>query len=320
MLLAGLGGALGIAGTRGWTQSAPRRPTIVFLANSDASGYREAFEAGLRDRGWIPGQNVGFVHRTRSRSAEEMLAQASALMRLSPDVIVAGSNAQVAAFRKLTTTVPIVVAAARDPVGAGFTTSLARPSSNVTGLNGVVGTSIGSKRLELLKEIAPGVTRIAILREAQASSPALLDDLRTSARALGLDTEVVELDTLDDVDRALANVLARRCDAIVLEGAGNVVRSAPRVAEFAIRHRMPSLYAVRETTEAGLLFSYGLNLLENYRYTAHFVDRILRGARPADLPIEQPVKFELVINAKTAKAIGLAIPKSVLLRADEVIE
>lgn len=282
--------------------------------------YRQAFEASMRELGYEPGVNLQVSVRTASRSLEELQQQARQLVELSPDVVVASSNAAISALLRVTTTIPIVMAAARDPVGAGLVASLARPGANVTGLNAIAGIHLGNKRLAITREILPAVSRIAILYEPSGSSKSLLVQLRDAATALGIALVVFRVSSLDDLDRAFGAIARERCDALALEGASLLVANAPRIADFAIRNRMLSSYGLRETTEAGLLFSYGLSLIDNFRRTAPYVDKILRGARPGDLPVEQASKFELVINLKTARAIGVTIPQSVLLRADELID
>ena len=237
------------------------------------------------------------------------------------DVIVTSTDVATAAVRRQTRTIPIVMALSTDPVGTGFVASLARPGGNVTGLSNIT-AELGGKRLELLKEAIPGLSRVAFLWNPDVRG-AVLDYKETEARARSLRLELtsLEVSTAEDLDRAFATLTSGRQQAFIV-AAANIVMFARRAAitRFAQSNRVASMYAAREYVDAGGLMSYGANVSAMFRRSALYVDKILKGAKPGDLPVEQPTKFELVINLKTAKALGLTIPPSLLLRADQVIE
>jgi putative ABC transport system substrate-binding protein len=245
------------------------------------------------------------------------------LVRLKVDIIVAaGGRTMIQAAMNATKTIPIVMTgAASDPVEAGFVESLARPGANVTGLTNL-GTELGSKRLELLKEAVPKIARVAVLYDP--ANPSNVIDVKevlpVAARALGLTIQPWEVRTADDFERVFAAMGKQRPDGLYLIGGNLMNVHQKRVVGFALKNRLPSMYNRREAVDAGGLMSYGADLADSYRRVAYFVDRILKGAKPADLPVEQPTKFELVINLKTAKQIGLTIPQSVLYRADKVLK
>jgi putative ABC transport system substrate-binding protein len=234
-------------------------------------------------------------------------------------VLVAASTTSAHAARKATGTLPNVIVSA-DPVGHGLVASLARPGGNVTGVSDFHPGMV-TKRLELLKEIAPKISRVAVLMNpANVSHPREVKDLQAAAPALGVTLLVLEVRRPDDIDRVLATIGKERPGGLLLLGDPVISTSQRRIAELAVKSRLPAIYTVREWTEAGGLMSYGTRFADLYRRAATFVDKILKGARPADLPIEQPTTFELVINRRTARALGLTVPPSLLLRADQVIE
>jgi ABC-type uncharacterized transport system substrate-binding protein len=243
------------------------------------------------------------------------------LVRLNVDVIVAGATTAVHAARNATATIPIVMTNHSDPVGSGLVASLARPSGNVTGRS-VIQTDLSGKRVELLKQTISRLTRVAVLwNPASPVHPTMLDETATAAQALGLQVQRAPARGLEDYDSAFRAIAKERAEAlIVLAGDLPFFFHRARINELASRHRLPTMYGTREQVESGGLMSYGPDLSETYRGAATYVHRILVGANPGDLPIEQPTKFELVINLKTAKALGLTIPQSVLSRADEVIQ
>ena len=210
--------------------------------------------------------------------------------------------------------------AGQDPVGNGFVQSLARPGGNVTGLDSIAGQGLRAKRLSMLKEIDPTLSRVAVLREVGASSERLSTELREAAHALGLVLEIVAFRNADGLEDALATIAEQRGRALVIDGGPLVQANMNRIAAFAIQHRMLATYSGRQYAADGLLFTYGLAIPDNYRRAAFFVDRILKGARPSELPVEQPLRFELILNQKTAKAIGVSFPRSFVARADEIIE
>jgi putative ABC transport system substrate-binding protein len=299
-----------------------RRPRIGYLAARSVDfeqAWLDAFRQGLRELGYVEGETVLLEVRHAAGRMERLPALAAELARLPVDVLVAASSTSAHAARKATGTIPIVIVSA-DPVGHGLVASLARPGGNVTGVSDFHPGMV-TKRLELLKEIAPAVSRVAVLvNPANVSHSREVKDLQAAAPALGMTLLVLEVRRPGDVDGVFATMGKQRFGALLLLGDPVISTPQRRIAEFAIRNRLPGIYTIREWTEAGGLMSYGTSFAHLYRRAAAFVDRILKGARPADLPIEQPTTFELVINRRTAKALGLTVPSSLLLRADQVIE
>jgi putative ABC transport system substrate-binding protein len=252
---------------------------------------------------------------------ERLAALAADLIRLGVDVIVTGSNANALAAMKATTTIPIVMTNGVDPVGIGLVASLARPGGNVTGLTSDTGNEIWGKRLELLKETLPNLSRVGILRNPDAmSARARMTSTEEAARALGLRLVPVEARGTDALEQAFAIMMSEQIQAFVLLADAVLFNYRSQIAEMALRNRLPAISDIREFAEAGFLLAYGIDLRDLYRRSATFVDKIFKGAKPADLPVQQPTKLELVINLKTAKALGLEIPPSLLTRADKVIE
>jgi putative ABC transport system substrate-binding protein len=281
----------------------------------------EALESGLRDLGYVEGRNVNFEHRFADGRLERLPDLAAEMVRIKLDVIVA-SNPQIVAVKQATTTIPIVMVAVPDPVGRGLTASLARPGGNITGLSSTATTEHWGKRLELLREISPGMLRVAALWAP--SVPGRATDLQRTeeaARQLKVTLLPVPVRDADDIENAFTVMIKARAEALMLVGADSFTLNSRRViTALAARHRLPAIYPLREFVEAGGLMSYDASLRDQFRRAATYVDKILKGAAPADLPVEQPTKFELVINLKTAKAMGLTIPPAVLARADEVIQ
>jgi putative ABC transport system substrate-binding protein len=289
--------------------------TPVVLASSI-----EAFRQALRGLGHVEGTFVLEVRYGDGRF-ERLPELARELVGLKMDVILATSDVVIAAIKRETQTIPIVMVFSTDPMGTGFVASLARPGGNVTGLSNI-SSELSRKRLELLREAVPGLSRVAALWNPDVRG-ALLDYKETegAARLLRLELQSVEVSRAEDLDRAFSAVTKQRAQALVLPGANPVgFINRGKIATFAQRNRLPSMYPTREYVEAGGLMSYGPSLPDLFRRAATYVDKILKGAKPADLPVEQPTKFELVINLKTAKALGLTIPPSLLQRADQVIE
>jgi putative ABC transport system substrate-binding protein len=278
-----------------------------------------AFVQRLRELGWIEGRNVAIEYRWADGRTERLAEFAAEFVRLKVDVIVTSGTPPVIAAKQATSVIPIVFAAVGDPVGTGLVTSLARPGGNVTGLS-IQAIDLAGKRLELLHEVVPGLRRLAIMANAGAP-PALLEmaEVQTTTRVLGLEVVVSEIRRPEDIAPAF-EAFKGRAEALYVCNDPLVTTNRIRINTLALGMELPTMYNVREFVEAGGLMSYGPNFLDLYRRAADFADKILRGARPADIPVEQPTKFELAINLKTAKALGLEVPPTLLARADEVIE
>ena len=279
-----------------------------------------AFRQRLRELGYVDGQNIAFEVRSAEGRAERLPDLAADLVRLKVDVIVAGGTPAPLAAKRATTAIPIVMASAGDPVGSGLVASLARPGGNVTGLSLLV-PELGGKRLQLLKEVVPGVSRVAVLWNAANPYPVLVwRQTEAAARALGVHLQSLDVRGPDDLEGAFAAATRGRAGALITVEDPLTFGQRKRIVDFAARARLPAMYGFREFVDAGGLMSYAASLADLSRRAATYVDKILKGAKPADLPVEQPTKFELVINLKTAKALGLTIPPSVLIRADQVIQ
>ena len=299
---------------------------LGYLSSQEPARESTRFEAirlALRERGYIEGQNIAIESRYAEGKRDRYSELAAELVHLKVDIIVVvGGAMTVRAARNATKTIPIVMTGAgRDPVEAGLVESLARPGGNVTGFTNLA-TELGGKRLELFKEAVPKVARVAVLYEP--ASPAglreLKDVLPVAARALGLTLRTWEVRGVDGFDEVFAAMGKQRPDGLYVPEGSLMRANGKRIADFALKSRLPSVYGNRAPVEAGGLMSYGADIAESYQRVAYFVDRILKGAKPADLPVEQPMKFELVFNLKTAKQIGLTIPQSLLYRADKVIK
>ncbi len=281
----------------------------------------EAFRQGLRELGYVEGKTVVLEIRYGEARAERFPELARELVGLKVDVIVTATDVAIAAVKRETQTIPIVMVNSSDPVGTGFVASLARPGGNVTGLSNI-SPELSGKRLELLREVVPGLSRVAFIWNPDVRG-AVLDYKETegAAGSLGLQLQSVEVSRAEDFDRAFSAVTKERAQAFIMPAANPVAFSnRGQIASFAQRNRLPSMYGQNEYVDAGGLMSYGPSTPDNHRRAATYVDKILKGRKPADLPVERPTKFELVINLKTAKQIGLTIPQSVLYRADKVIK
>jgi putative tryptophan/tyrosine transport system substrate-binding protein len=275
----------------------------------------------LRELGWVYGQNLVTEPRGAGGQLARFPALAEELVRARVDVIVTtGGNPAALAAKQATSTIPVVMALSADPVGAGLVPHLARPGGNITGMSGSAGPEIYTKRLELLKETAPGVSRVGVMSRAGGQRQPWHGLLHTAAGTLNVALVTVGVASPGDFPAAFATLERERVDALLVSDATLNFHHHRRIVDFASKERLPAVYAFREAVEAGGLMGLGIDILDMYRRAAGYVDRILRGAKPGDLPIEQPTKFELVINLKTAKALGLTIPPSVLARADEVIQ
>jgi len=280
-----------------------------------------AFVQGLRALGYVEGQNLILERRSAEGRFERFGDIVAELLRLKTDVIVAPGDLIPRAAKAITTTVPIVMVTAEDPVGAGLVQSLARPGGNVTGLMLVVGPEIEGKRLEIFREALPGVSRVAYLGSKQEKDweGPWGQSVRTAAQALGLTLVLAEFPSRQYAD-AFRQVTRARAEAVFVSPSLLAFADRALVVDLATRARVPTMFAYRQQVELGGLMSYGVNVVDNFHRAASFVDRILKGTKPADLPVERPTKFELVINLKTAKALGLTSPQTVLLRADQVIQ
>jgi putative ABC transport system substrate-binding protein len=288
-------------------QPATKLPRIGVLhpGTPAAASYNvEAFSQGLRERGYVEGQNI-IVERRFGEARPERIAEVAAdLVRLKVDVIVTSTDGAIAALRQQTRTIPIVMANSTDPVGTGFVASLARPGGNVTGLTNI-SPELSAKRLELLREAVPGLSRLAIMWNPDIRG-AVLDykETESAARSLRLQLQSVEVSRAEDIDRASSALTTERAEALLVVGSAFTYANRDRIASVAQKNRLPSVFGLREFTDAGGLMAYGPNLAEQWRRAATYVDKILKGAKPGDLPIEQPTKFELVINVKTPRRWG----------------
>ncbi len=297
---------------------------IGYLAPGSATVSQlpvEAFREGLRELGLVEGQNIVIDYRFAEGRFDRLPELAAELVRLRVDVIMAGPTPPAMAAKKATGTIPIVMAGVGDPVELGLIASLARPGANVTGLSFSVGMDIFGKGLELLREAVPKFRRVAILSNPGNPSHALaITNVKGAAGSFGVQLQLLEAREPNQFDGAFAAMAKERVDALLVVADGMFILHRARLADLAAKNRVPSMHGVRENVEAGGLMSYGPSTVAAWRRAAFFVDRILKGAKPADLPVEQPTKFELVINLKTAKALGLTVPATLLARADEVIE
>ena len=327
------GGVVFLATARTAVAQPPgRRPRIGFLSlaapigsptNPIGAGLNAAFVEGLRDLGYVEGRTLAIEWRYAEFKPERLPALAADLVRLGVDVIVVGGPAGIQAARDATREIPVVmVASSSDPVGEGLVASLARPGGNVTGLSAAVSADLFAKMLALLKEAVGRLARVAIHWDFEAAvfRQTYEGPLQQAAQALGFTLEIVPVRTPADLDQAFAAMRRQGVDGVALAMGGITFAQRVRVAQLAHAQRLPTVGLFRSLPEAGGLMSYGPDLRDVYRRAAGYVDRILKGARPADLPVEQPTRFELVVNLMTAKALGLAIPSAVLGRADEVIE
>jgi putative ABC transport system substrate-binding protein len=306
-------------------QQPKKVPRIGYLSSSDPvteSTRSETIRLALRERGYIDGQNIAIEYRYSDGKQDQQPELAGELVRLKVDIIVvAGGDTVIRSAQNATKTIPIVLTGSgSDPVKAGFVDSLARPGGNITGVTNL-SRELGGKRLELLKEAVPKVARVAVLYDPAipGTTREVKEDLPAAARALGLTVRSWEVRAADDFDRVFAALSKERPDGLYAPGGGRPANEKG-IPGFALKSRLPSVYGIRAAVDAGGLMYYGADQADSYRRVAYYVDRILKGAKPADLPVEQPTKFELVINLKTAKQIGLTIPQSLLYRADKVIK
>ena len=323
-LLTSLAGAIAQPRAAG-AQPAGKVPRIGWLGDDPAvtPHFREAFRQGLRDLGYVEDRDFRMEYRFAEGKTERFSAVAAELSALNPDVIVAVNTLAALAAKQVTKTIPIVFAASGDPIADELVTSLARPGGNVTGLSSLSPELVG-KGLELLKQAAPAVSRVAVLWQPggrdEPTQRERLQRVEVAARGLDVRLQVVEARRPADLDRAFSEIGRVRVGALDVLGSVVFFNARGRLVELVAKSRLPAMYFAREFVDAGGLMAYASNYRDQYRRAAIYVDKILKGARPADLPVEQPTKFELVINLKTAKALGLTIPPSLLARADQVID
>jgi putative tryptophan/tyrosine transport system substrate-binding protein len=298
----------------------PRIGLLSPFAASDTALWDQAFLQGLRNLGWVDGKSIIVERRYAEGRSDRLPTLVAELIRLKVDVIVTSVSNDSLAAKNATKDIPIVMAAAGDPVAIGIVESLSRPGGNITGLSQMTPDLTG-KRLELLREIAPNVASVAVLFNPDDPISRLsLNEIQPSARKLAVAVRALEVRNPADLDKALHDAAGARVDALAIMPNPVFVTNLKQIAEFALQNRLPSMFHLREFADEGGLLSYGVDRADLYRRAATFVDKILKGAKPADLPIEQPTKFDLAINLKTAKALGLTVPSSLLVTADEVIE
>jgi len=299
-------------------QPPERSARIGLLAPASRSEDVEGFLAGMRDLGYIEGRNLVLEYRAAEGKVERLDDLLAELIRLKVDVIVTGGTPAALAAKRARTTIPVVIGAMGDPVESGVVASLARPGGNITGLSLVTSEGFAGKYLELLREAVPKASRVAILGRPSANSP--VQAVERAARSFDIRLQLVEVDQPDRLEGAFAAMAAQQAAALIVTPSPFNLAHRDRIVSLAAKHRLPAMYGLTAFVEAGGLMAYGASLRELYRRAATYVDKILKGAKPAELPVEQATKFELVINLNTARALGLAIPPALRLRADRVIE
>ncbi len=299
----------------------PRIGYLEFGTAAPGAPLLEAFRQGLRDLGWVEGQNIAIEIRYAEGKRDQLPELAAELVRRKVDLIFASTTPAALAAKHATTTIPIVIGFVADPVGSGVVASLARPGGNITGWTHVAGLEIGGKRLELIKATVPGVTRIgALWNPANPIHAPIVKNLEAAAQALKVQLHPVPVQDPNELESAFGMLARKRAEALTVISDGMFLAQRDRIIALAAQSRLPAMYGDTDLVEAGGLMAYSVNLPEMFRRGASYVDRILKGARPADLPVEQPTRFYFVINLRTAKALGLTIPQSLLLRADQVIQ
>ena len=303
-------------------QQAKKVPRVGFLWDSPAvfPDAIEAFRQGLRDLGYVEGRTIAIEYRWAEGKPERMRELAEELVRLKVDVIMAPSSIYTGAAKQATSTIPIIFMSHADPIGSGHVASLARPGGNITGLS-IMMTETNVKSLELLKEAVPGLARVAVIWDpATPSHGPGLKAVEVAGPSLGLRVQTVPVRSATEFDSAFSAIIRERAGAVLVLSTPIFIAGASRLAELALTHKLPSMFGPRHHVEAGGLMSYSPDRLDNWRRAATYVDKILKGTKPADLPVQQPTRFEFVINLKTAKQIGLTIPPNLLARADTVIK
>ena len=303
-------------------QQPPKAPRIgVIGERAPTDPFITAFRQGLRELGYTEGQNIVIEYRFTHGVLDRVPKIAAELIRLKVDVLVVGGTVSAQSVKAVTSTVPIVFTTAGDPVGSGLVASLAHPGGNVTGTSSILNPELSGKQLELLKAAVPHVSRVAVLyNPVNPIAGHLLNGAREAARSLAMELQVFEARQRNELASAFAALMAWRPGGLLVVSDPVFGNELAQLANLAVKNRLPALYARREFTEAGGLLAYGPSYSDNYRRAATYVDKILKGAKPGDLPVEEPTKLEFVINLKTARALGLTIPPSLLGRADEVIQ
>jgi putative tryptophan/tyrosine transport system substrate-binding protein len=292
----------------------PLRPAVL-----ESSRYG-AFAQGMRKLGYVEGDNLAIMYRFAEGKAERLSNLVAELLELKPDVLVVAGTPAVRAAQEATTSIPIVMATTNDPIGSGFVEGLARPGGNITGLSNL-STDLSPKLMEMLRSIAPKLSRVAILVNPTNQSHApVVASLRAAAQGVNLEIGTVEAATPQEIESAFSSMNQQSAGAIIVAADAFFIQQGPQIADLARKHRMPSMFSFREQVDAGGLMSYGQHLADNFRRAATYVNKIFKGAKPADLPVEQSTKLELVINLRTARALGLTIPPELLVLATEVIE
>ena len=285
-----------------------------------SSQNADAFLRGMRELGYVEGTNLVIEWRFADGKLERLPALAAELVQLKVDVIVAVASPAIGAAQKETTTIPIVMAITGDPVGSGFVKTLARPGGNITGLSNMGGDT-GAKLLELLLTVVPKASRVAVLLTPTSTTyRTILENVQAAAQKVGVKTLVAEASSSQEIDNAFSMMVREKADAVIVGSSSFFNQQRRQIAELALGYRIPSMFALRTNVEAGGLISYGQNIADDFRRSATYVDKIFKGANPGEMPVEQSTRFQLVVNLKTAKALGVTIPQTILLRADEVIE
>jgi putative tryptophan/tyrosine transport system substrate-binding protein len=304
-------------------QQPTKVPRIGYLSNADPatdSARAEGLRVALREFGYIEGQNIAIEYRSAEEKFDRLPELAAELVRLKVDVIVASSNAAIIALKQATQSIPIVMTIVGDPVGAGFVASLARPGGNITGLSNIA-EQLSGKRLELLKEIKPKITRVAVFRNPTLPTHAVLwKETQDAATAFGVKLLPLDIRGSDEIDNVFGAMVRERAEAFIVLPEPITLSKRQQIVDLAAKNRLPGMYPFGDFTDAGGLIYYGPSRIDLWKRATTYVDKILKGSKPADLPVEQPTKFEFIINLKAAKQIGLTIPPNVLARADKVIK
>ena len=324
VFLGAVAGALLIPPLAAEAQEARKLPRIGYLIQNSAEvGRRQlaAFREGLRERGWVEGRNILIEVRFAEGNVDQLPKLVAELIDLKADIIVTGSSAATWAAKNATQSIPIVMAASVNATGEGLVTSLAHPGGNITGMTFLAGPEIAGKQLQLLKEVAPAASRMAVLTNpTNRAHAAFAGEVKVAARSFGAQVQVLEAPNPDQLDSAFAAMTKERATALLVLTDAMFLGQQKQIANLAARSKVPALYSQKEFVEVGGLISYGPSLHDMFRHAATHVDKILRGAKPGDLPVEQPTKFELVINLQTAKALGLTVSRSLRQQANDVIE